>query len=93
MIKQIVQPMARGQITIPIKIRDKLGIDENSWLWVKLQKNKIIIEPVEENTGAKTQYFLEDAANNKNVYWSKSDTNKLEKIDEKSKERLKGQNK
>lgn len=92
-IKQIVQPMARGQITIPIKIRKKLGIDEESWLWVKLIKNKIIIEPVEEKTGTSTQYFLKDSADDKSIYWTKSDTKSLKKVDQKSKKRLKELNK
>ncbi len=93
MIKQIVQPMARGQITIPIKIRKRLGINENSWLWVKLKKNKIVIEPVAEEIGSETQSFLKDASQDENVYWAQRDTDNLDRVDEKSKERVKKLNK
>ena len=36
----------KGQITIPAKIRKKLKIIEGSRVSVRLEKNKIIIEPV-----------------------------------------------
>ena len=36
----------KGQITIPAKIRKKLNLVEGSRVSVRLEKNKIIIEPV-----------------------------------------------
>ena len=49
MIKHVVKPMQRGQITIPQDIRDAMNITPNTYLWVKMQNNKrIIIQPVDD---------------------------------------------
>ncbi|MBL7078140.1 hypothetical protein ISS42_00585 [Candidatus Shapirobacteria bacterium] len=89
-ITGIVKPMERGQITIPIGIRKKLDITSNTWLWVKLVKNTIMIEPVESDSGSKSlSSFLLTFANDPKVYWKKSDALALEEVREKSKERLK----
>ena len=42
---KVVKPMSRGQITIPIEFRTRLGIDENTYIRLTLDKNKIILTP------------------------------------------------
>ena len=37
--------MSRGQITIPIEFRTRLGIDENTYIKLTLDENKIILTP------------------------------------------------
>ena len=88
-INEIVKPMERGQITIPLKIRKKLKITPQSWLWVKLIKDKILIEPVEKKSlsGPLADYLLSASADSQ-IYWSKEDTNILKKISKKSQEKL-----
>jgi len=45
-INRIIKPLPRGQITIPIEFRKKLGIDEDTFLNLALKGNKIEITPV-----------------------------------------------
>lgn len=42
----LVKPYARGQITIPIEFRERLGIDENTVLELRLEGSKIEITPL-----------------------------------------------
>ncbi|MBA7592185.1 hypothetical protein ES708_34363 [subsurface metagenome] len=51
---KIVKPLSRGQITIPIEFRKKLGIGSNTILNLVLKGNKIEITP------AVVQEFNED---------------------------------
>ena len=44
-ITKIVKPLSRGQITIPIEFRKKLGIESNTILNLVLKGNKIEITP------------------------------------------------
>jgi len=44
-ITKIVKPLSRGQITIPIEFRKKLGIGSNTILNLSLKGNKIEITP------------------------------------------------
>jgi len=44
-ITKIVKPLSRGQITIPIEFRKKLGIGSNTILNLVLKGNKIEITP------------------------------------------------
>ncbi len=82
--------MERGQITIPVEIRKKLNITPKTWLWIKLIKNKILIEPVQEETTATSlqDFLLADASDNQ-IYWTKEDDEALKKIRKKSQKRLK----
>lgn len=57
MNQQIIQPLDKGQITIPIEFRKRLGIDKNTLLKVSLQKNSLIIEPL--NVDWKEKYIRE----------------------------------
>ncbi len=78
---EIVKSMERGQVTIPIKIREKLGIGPRTWLWVKLVGNKILIEPVKTNRKGK-QFLsaLKSIASDSKSYWGKRDDQVLKKI-------------
>jgi AbrB family looped-hinge helix DNA binding protein len=89
-IKEIVKPMERGQITIPIKIRKKLDINPNSWLWIKLtSKNQVLIEPVKEpKTTNLLANYLKTIKFDKIQYWTKKDSQALKKVKQKSKKRL-----
>ncbi len=42
---KFVRPLSRGQITIPVEFRKKLGIDTNTILNLALRGNKIEITP------------------------------------------------
>jgi len=41
-----IKSFSRGQITIPKDIRDVLGLTEEFWLKLSLDKGKIVAEPV-----------------------------------------------
>jgi AbrB family looped-hinge helix DNA binding protein len=45
LMTKFVRPLPRGQITIPIEFRKKLGIDTNTILNLALRGNKIEITP------------------------------------------------
>ena len=40
-----VKPFSGGQITIPKKFRDKLGVDKDTWLKIELKNSSLSIEP------------------------------------------------
>lgn len=42
----ILTPMERGQITLPKKFRDKLGITSHTPLDVSLEEDKIVVKPL-----------------------------------------------
>lgn len=89
-ISEIVKPMERGQITLPIGIRKKLKITPKTWLWVKLIKDKILIEPVEQKISSDSlSVFLEKNIADEKIYWQDKDTLAIKKIEKKSKKRLK----
>jgi bifunctional DNA-binding transcriptional regulator/antitoxin component of YhaV-PrlF toxin-antitoxin module len=41
--ERIVQPLAKGQITIPVSMRRALGIDETTPLRIRLEGEQIVI--------------------------------------------------
>ena len=87
---EIVKPMERGQITIPINIRKKLNITPKTWLWIKLVQDRILIEPVLEKTlPSSLSSYLNKSASDSKVYWTKQDSSVLEKVRKKSSQRLK----
>jgi len=45
LMTKLVKPLSRGQITIPIEFRRKLGIEANTVLNLTLKGNKIEITP------------------------------------------------
>lgn len=50
---KVVKPQSKGMVTIPVEFREKLGIDENSLLQVKLIKNGVVFLKVEYDAGVK----------------------------------------
>lgn len=90
-VNEIVRPMERGQITIPVVIRKKLGITPESWLWVRLvDEAKILIEPVEKEI-SKTSFLslLSQIVSDSKVYWQKRDDLALRQVRKKSSQRIK----
>ena len=53
---QFVKPYSKGQITIPLEFRKYLGINEDTWLHLKIKDGKIIIEPVEKKKPSEKGY-------------------------------------
>ena len=47
----IVKPMERGQITLPQKIRERLGITKDTLLNVTLEGDKVVIMPLKKMIG------------------------------------------
>lgn len=45
-MRKIVPPLSRGQITIPVEFRQKLGVDDNTLLNLTLKGNRLEITPV-----------------------------------------------
>lgn len=70
LMTKLVRPLSRGQITIPIEFRKKLGIDTNTILSLALRGNKIEIVPamvrevgeeeLREYTDKEISQFLQD---------------------------------
>ena len=70
LMTKLVRPLSRGQITIPIEFRKKLGIDANTILSLALRGNKIEIVPamvrevgeeeLREYTDKEISQFLQD---------------------------------
>jgi len=89
-LNQIVKPMERGQVTIPINIRKKLGIGPQTWLWMRLvDEDKILIEPVEKNGGSNSLLaFLGKMASDSKIYWQKKDSQALTAVRKKSLQRI-----
>ncbi len=66
---RLVKPYARGQITIPAEFRERLGIDENTILQLRLIGRRIEISPLRvvnesqllrEYDGGEIESFLEE---------------------------------
>ena len=70
LMTKLVRPLSRGQITIPVEFRKKLGIDTNTILSLALRGNKIEITPaivrevdeeeLREYTEEEISQFLQD---------------------------------
>jgi AbrB family looped-hinge helix DNA binding protein len=51
---QLVKTLSKGQVTIPAKLRKRLGIKKNDYLRAYAQGRKLILEPVSlEKAGEK----------------------------------------
>lgn len=48
MLDVIVKPMERGQITLPVKFRQKLGISKDTLLNVTLEGDRVVIIPLKK---------------------------------------------
>ncbi|MBI2326920.1 AbrB/MazE/SpoVT family DNA-binding domain-containing protein [Candidatus Curtissbacteria bacterium] len=47
-VVRFVKSFSKGQITIPKKIRESIGLSSDFWLKVSTDNGKIIAEPIEE---------------------------------------------
>lgn len=84
-----VKVMDRGQITIPIDMRKKLGLQPKSMLMIKLTSNNdLLIEPMVKKKESLAD-FLKSMTKDKKIYWTAKDSRRLNKIRKKSMERLK----
>lgn len=45
---QFTKPYSKGQITIPLEFRKFLGIEEDTWLLMMAEKEKIVIIPIDK---------------------------------------------
>lgn len=57
----IAKPNSKGQVVIPKKYREKLGIDENVFLNVSLRDNGVYLAPIYESAFSRDsrELFLE----------------------------------
>lgn len=46
LFEDIIKIQPKGLLTIPKKIRNKVGIDENSLVRIKEEKGRVVIEPI-----------------------------------------------
>lgn len=69
-LTEVVKPLAKGQITIPVEFRRRLNINEDTFLQLTLKEGKIEIVPMQlvpkgeamlrEYTDEEIQRFLEE---------------------------------
>lgn len=53
----IVKTLPKGQVTIPKRLREELGIKVNSYLRVYVKAGKLIVEPIDVS-GAPTRLYV-----------------------------------
>ena len=46
-LTRIVRPQAKGQITVPVEFRERLGINQSTFLRLTLRGSKIEVSPVQ----------------------------------------------
>jgi AbrB family looped-hinge helix DNA binding protein len=65
-----VQPTARGQVVIPVDYREKLGINENTLLLVKIYAGALYLQPVTPvaKIPSSKELFLEFLAKNRGAW-------------------------
>ncbi|OGG03915.1 hypothetical protein A2W14_05600 [Candidatus Gottesmanbacteria bacterium RBG_16_37_8] len=83
MLDVIVKPMERGQITLPMKFRQKLGISKDTLLNVTLEGDRVVIIPLKKMIGDLSssvikpkivkEKYLELLRRFKGDLWSKQD--------------------
>ena len=91
---QIVKPMERGQVTIPLKIRKALKINSQTWLWVKLLANmQIVIEPVTSDRRSTTTLaeFVSQVSDQSQGrgYWTEMDDESVKRVRKSTRGKLK----
>ena len=57
---KVVKPLAKGQITIPAKFRQALGIDSDSLLTVSLVRDHLEVKPLPRAEDALRRYTEEE---------------------------------
>lgn len=84
----ITTVQSRGQITLPLMLRKKLGLGHGAMIRVSLVRGKIMAEPVRENVlSTPPKYSREEIAkrlkkyeNDGKVYWTAEDDKYLAKL-------------
>ncbi|PIV70629.1 hypothetical protein COW57_04285 [Candidatus Roizmanbacteria bacterium CG17_big_fil_post_rev_8_21_14_2_50_39_7] len=90
LFEDMVKVMERGQVTIPLKLREFFNMQKGLRLWIRVdQNNKITLEPVKEDKKIKLKSFLEKATKDTYVYWNKEDDKNLTMVRKKTMERVK----
>lgn len=86
----LVTPQARGQITLPVKLRRKYDIKPGVQVRVSDQGQGIVIEPLGDALTVKPRYTHEEIKTRLKVYetsgkvfWTKEDDVELAKLREK----------
>jgi len=86
---EIVKVMERGQITIPVKIRQMLGIHKGSAMRIKVTNtSQVFLQPVQSQQQSQFQSFLKQALNTKKTFWTDEDSKHLKKINAITDEKL-----
>lgn len=86
----MVKVMERGQVTIPLKLREIFNLQKGFRLWIRAsQDRKMELEPVKEDKRIKLKKFLGKAVEDKYIYWSKEDDINLTQVRKRTIERLK----
>jgi len=90
LFEDMVKVMERGQVTIPLKLREFFNMQKGLRLWIRVdQDNKITLEPVKEDKKIKLKSFLEKATKDTYAYWNKEDDKNLTMVRKKTMERVK----
>lgn len=88
--EDMVKVMERGQVTIPLKLREIFNLQKGFRLWIRVDQNrKIILEPVKEDRAKKLSEWLKKMAKDTHVYWTREDDKNLAKVRKKTMEKLK----
>ena len=66
-----VKSFSKGQITIPKKLRNAVGLKDDFWLKLSIEEGKIVAEPVEEEKS--TQGYLQKLLTVKGDWFSKEE--------------------
>jgi len=87
--EDIVKIMERGQVTIPLKLRELFNFQKGFRLWIRVNQNKKIeLEPITEDKGKELNQWLKKMLNDKTQYFVDFDEKKLRQIRKKSKNKL-----
>ena len=87
--EDIVKIMERGQVTIPLKLRELFNFQKGFRLWIRVDQNKKIeLEPITEDKGKELNQWLKKMLNDKTQYFVDFDEKKLRQIRKKSKNKL-----
>lgn len=63
-----IKSFSKGQITIPKKIRESVGLSSDFWLKVSIDNGKIIAEPIEEKGNKNKQEWKKSLLKMKQIY-------------------------
>lgn len=61
-MKGFVKVSSKGQIVLPAKLRQRVGIDKGDVLSASVVGNRVVLEPVKERRAGEWQKILQDTA-------------------------------